>query len=320
MCCCIASSFEIYDVVYKKIDDCVECSCDIISPCLEVICGFFGNLFYCCHEMIGYMLCSFPCNFIICCTNNCCGHNCTDTPEQWSLDDLNKMVINDRPNVKHFSSSFCFLKTFPTKIFKLQNLETLKISYTRISNIPSDIGILLKLTKIDFHDNNIVDIHPNIGNLINLTILDISENRLLLLPESIGNLTNLSVLKITRNNILSLPESIGNLINLTKLDCTFNRLTELPVSISKLQKLKELDFRFNDNFVLFPIHIANINSLEHVFFSGDFSNDTRPISQIIIKSFINGNNKFKKMIKILLLLKILSQKLSKNNLVANSKY
>jgi Leucine-rich repeat (LRR) protein len=139
------------------------------------------------------------------------------------------------------------IKTLPTAICELSNLEELRINGNRIETLPESIGLLKQLRVIDVARTSITSLPDSICELSNLEELRINGNRIAALPESIGLLKQLRIINMRSNCISRLPDSIGELSNLKELICTANRLTTLPSSLLNLQHhLKLLMIAFNN--------------------------------------------------------------------------
>lgn len=112
------------------------------------------------------------------------------------------------------------LKSFPTAILRMKNLQYLDISKNTISELPDSISLL--------HD---------------LQYLACSRTGLKRLPKEIGKLTNLVYLNLNQNDLETLPPQIGNLEKLRILDLWSNNFDSYPATLSGLKTLKVLDLR-----------------------------------------------------------------------------
>ncbi len=110
------------------------------------------------------------------------------------------------------------LRTLPTTIGQIKNLETLILEKNRFKELPTEIGNLTHLKELNIKAVPIKD-----------------------LPDSIGQLKNLEVLNLAYcRGLKTLPESIGDLTNLKKL-VLWSYEGDMPASVSKLTQLEELE-------------------------------------------------------------------------------
>ncbi|MDD3303056.1 MAG: hypothetical protein PHN31_05885, partial [Candidatus Gracilibacteria bacterium] len=137
--------------------------------------------------------------------------------------------------------------SIPTGIWKLTNLEGLRLSYNSLETIPNELGNLTGLKSLTLNDNQLNSLPSSIGNLTNLEGLYISNNMITSLPTEIGNLTYLVNLISSNNNLSSLPSSFGNLVNLSNLRLNDNSLTILPDEMGNLTKLLTLNLMNNES-------------------------------------------------------------------------
>jgi len=122
------------------------------------------------------------------------------------------------------------LKSLPTEIGKLINLQELNLFSSGLIEIPAEIGNLVNLQVLYLAFNNITELPPEIGKLINLNKLEIYRDTLLYsLPYEIGNLINLDTMYLVGNNFKTLPNSIVNL-SPDLLNIAFNKIN--PDSLS----------------------------------------------------------------------------------------
>jgi small GTP-binding protein len=126
------------------------------------------------------------------------------------------------------------LRTLPSEIGKLSNIEELYINLNMLTSIPPEIGKLANLKKLYVNSNRLKSIPPEIGNLISLEEFFISNNELNFIPQEIGNLTELKTLDLHDNRITILPSEIKNLKKLKRLDLQRNRLSKIPEEVFDL--------------------------------------------------------------------------------------
>ena len=155
------------------------------------------------------------------------------------------------------------LKTLPSEIGKLVQLQEIHLSINELTTLPSEIGDLTKLKKIYLFDNKLRVLPAEIGNLTQLHILRLDHNKLINLPTEIGNLTQLEDLNLQNNNLEILPSDIGNLTQLKKLDLSSNKLRPLTSEIFNLTQLQELSLAYNELTTL-PSEISNLTQLKEL--------------------------------------------------------
>ncbi|KAM5554377.1 hypothetical protein ABKV19_022651 [Rosa sericea] len=167
----------------------------------------------------------------------------------------------------------------PGRIFKLQNLKVLSVSYnpaltgyfpddysvsspelmslklsaTNFSiNLPSLIERFHSLKELDLSSCNISEgpVPFSLGNLRDLIYLDLSYNKFngQIPTSTLGNLTQLTYLSLSNNYFHgSVPQSLFNLINLQNLYLGYNNLSGVVEfqMLLNLQKLTILDLSYN---------------------------------------------------------------------------
>ncbi|XP_006837751.1 PREDICTED: leucine-rich repeat-containing protein 63 [Chrysochloris asiatica] len=122
----------------------------------------------------------------------------------------------------YLNLSFNDIRTFPSQVFCLKNLQILKLRNNPIKEIPSDIE-----------------------NLKYLQVLIMAFNLLTSLPPGLFNLPYLEELDVSYNGITSIPNEIQNLRSLEKLSVNGNELTSFPSGMLKLNLRKIL---FDNNY------------------------------------------------------------------------
>lgn len=104
------------------------------------------------------------------------------------------------------------LKTIPTCIGLLYNLNTLFLNSNQMENCPSELGLLYNLERLDLSYNNLATIPKELCLLYKLHTLNLERNQLVILPTEIGLLRNLRRLCIQKNTKLkTMPTSLRNL-------------------------------------------------------------------------------------------------------------
>jgi Leucine-rich repeat (LRR) protein len=108
-------------------------------------------------------------------------------PEVADLRNLKQLILGNWGNGKIMPDGNK-LMGFPEKIYQLQQLEELSLSYNQICILPESISQLNNLKSFKINSNKLDFLPESIGNLTKLTSLDISSNKIKSLPELICQL------------------------------------------------------------------------------------------------------------------------------------
>ncbi|KAM7442987.1 Leucine rich repeat-containing protein 63 [Porites harrisoni] len=105
----------------------------------------------------------------------------------------------------HLNLSFNDLWIFPSEIFQLVNLVSLKLRNNPIKEIPHDIKKLRRLIVFDISFNLLTSLPKSLFQLKHLEILDLAYNRLSFIPSNIGKLSCLRELNLEGNQLGAMP-------------------------------------------------------------------------------------------------------------------
>ncbi|KAL1538212.1 putative disease resistance protein RGA1 [Salvia divinorum] len=134
--------------------------------------------------------------------------------------------------------SWCKLTEIPREIGNLVHLSRLDLSGNRIKELPESMYSLVELRSLSLENCSLKELQKEIGNLVQLRELDLSRNgEIKELPESICSLVELQILKIEGTDINCLPEALGELSNLRRLKL---RQFKVGSQYNKLGFLKKL--------------------------------------------------------------------------------
>ena len=164
--------------------------------------------------------------------------------------------------------------TRPPEIGNLKNLETLRLSSTRLSGeIPPELGNLTRLKVLELRKNNFTGLIPSeLGNLANLELLDLYVNKLSgPVPPELGGLGQLSHLELGCNELHGeLPPDLGRLAALEYLGIRGNQLAgEIPPELGRLSNLQRLDIRGNRLTGNIPPQLGNLTNLVELNLAGN---------------------------------------------------
>ncbi|OYQ65458.1 hypothetical protein B9G53_07200 [Pseudanabaena sp. SR411] len=164
-------------------------------------------------------------------------------------------------NLQSLDLSSNSLKTFPNSVTRLTNLQSLNLSGNRLKTFPNSVTRLTNLQSLDLRSNRLSAIPESIASLNNLQSLDLSDNILRAFPHSVTRLTNLQSLNLSANSLIAIPNSISSLTNLQSLILIYNRLSAIPDLIASLINLQFLSLKFN-NLSTIPDSITSLINLQ----------------------------------------------------------
>jgi len=114
----------------------------------------------------------------------------------------------------------------------------------KIKTLPTDMGKLTNLETLILSDNVIEFLPESFGQCKQLAYLDLKGNLLANLPASFGDLTHLKSLDLKANELINLPASFSNLATMEDLNLSFNFKIQSDAAaalIGKLGNLKTLN-------------------------------------------------------------------------------
>ena len=137
-------------------------------------------------------------------------------------------------------------RRLPPAVFRLRNLEVLKVDRNRLAAIPHEIGQLsrLRVFSCDGQRPRGLRFLPAAAMrcLGRLQVLSIADNRVETLEPWVGALTQLRLLRANRNRLRHLPASMADLSQLSVVDIRHNRQLRLDSALSSLiSRLQRFD-------------------------------------------------------------------------------
>ena len=132
------------------------------------------------------------------------------------------------------------LKTLPSEIGAVADLNTLTLRDNHLTSLPPEIGKLAHLKHLTLEGNQLTSLPPEIGGVADLHTLDLKDNHLTSLPPEIAALVDLRILQLRNNRLASLPPEIGKLTTLVFLILADNQLSSLPPELGRLEILGNL--------------------------------------------------------------------------------
>lgn len=128
----------------------------------------------------------------------------------------------------------------PTQLWKLTELESLKLNLRHMRSLPANIGTLTKLQKLSVAGTHFANLPLEITELPGLVDLSLSGEKMTRLDLPVVMLPNLKTLSIYSTGIVELPELIGQLASLDTLLGFNNPLVTLPAEIGQLTSLDRI--------------------------------------------------------------------------------
>lgn len=125
------------------------------------------------------------------------------------------------------------------RLLAVTNLESLKLTGSKVTMIPQGISKLDKLQWLDLSNNQITVVPAEIGDMKSLEQLILNGNPIRSIPPEIGKLSGLQGLYLANTRLASLPTEVANLTQLKALDLSGNRsgVLEKPVIKQWVNKL-----------------------------------------------------------------------------------
>ncbi len=121
-------------------------------------------------------------------------------------------------------------KTYYSLEEALQNPEyvyKLNLSNQKLKSIPSEIFFLTNLQWLDLSENKIQVVPAEIGNLKRLQYLNFFDNKIKLLPAEMQELGHLHTLYAAENHLTEIPAWVGGMGKLRTFNFSYNRITRV---------------------------------------------------------------------------------------------
>lgn len=194
------------------------------------------------------------------------------------------------------------LTRLPEAMGHLEQLESLDVSYNRLSTLPASLR-WLPLKCLLLRQNHFVAIPDVVERLTNLQTLDLFGNplvhptfplrlnRLVVLdlgacglsevPASVFSLSSLKSLGLCANQISALPDDLRHLSRLTFLDVSINRIQSLPAALVSLTQLQAL-YLHNNPLLALPEFVGSMPRLQELYVSPGDDEDGPPTHNLVL--------------------------------------
>ena len=153
------------------------------------------------------------------------------------------------------------LRSLPTSLGNLSNLEILDFAGTSVREFPSSIGNCAILKNITANACQIRSIPSQIGKLTELRDINLGYNKIKEIPKEMGKLTKLIGLYIGNNQLSEIPDEFRNLTNLEICGFPLNNLREFPSAILNAKNLRTLTL-YDNEFTNIPQELSGLKKLE----------------------------------------------------------
>ena len=144
------------------------------------------------------------------------------------------------------------LRTLPDAIFRIPHIETLDLSYNKLTSF--SLSHMKNLVSLNLAYNKLTSFSFN--HMEKLVSLDLSYNKLT--SFSLNHMENLALLNLKWNKLTSF--SSKQVENLASLDLSGNALTSF--SLSHMKNLKSLNLKWNQLTSFFLSHMPKLDSLD----------------------------------------------------------
>jgi len=136
-----------------------------------------------------------------------------------------KSAMENPLAVKELKLKKMHLHAFPSdQLSQMVNLKSLTLKQCEIKSLPSDLSFLSELEYLNLSANQIAEIPSSISVLVNLKFLDLSSNEIKQLPSSIYSLMKMEVLVLYANSLEDLSPRLAEMKKLNLLDVRGNQL------------------------------------------------------------------------------------------------
>ncbi len=127
------------------------------------------------------------------------------------------------------------------KLYKLKDLQVLKLSGNEVTEFPKNIGEMANLVYFASYNNQFTAFPPDFKKMQNLYHLELSNTKIDSLPAEIAYLQKLKTIKFTdTDDTLKLPVTLKYLKNLQDFQVENCIMDSFPKQIFKIQSLKFL--------------------------------------------------------------------------------
>jgi Leucine-rich repeat (LRR) protein len=150
-----------------------------------------------------------------------------------TIGQLINLIYLDAGGNPFASATTVSLEQLPPEIGELEKLESLHLSFNKLSKLPTEIGQLRELRWLYLRANLLEELPLTVGQLQYLYLLDLRSNKLTKLPDEITQLQNLSSLDLSANQLSDLPENIVKMKSLKQLWLTGN-----PIPVEEIEALR----------------------------------------------------------------------------------
>lgn len=160
-------------------------------------------------------------------------NNFVETDQFFETEPIEEGTYDSDANEVNYNNSN--YPVFPTEVFYLKGLKTLRLSNNSIDSLPAEIGQLTDLEALYLENNNLTGSLPaEIGKMKELKKLDVSGNSMTGIPAEVGQLQKLEILDLSNNQLDTMPNEMYGLVNLRTLDLSGNNYSrELQKRIKK---------------------------------------------------------------------------------------
>ncbi len=183
------------------------------------------------------------------------------------------------------------------KIFKLNDLQALKLSGNEIKTYPQNFSELSNLLYFASYNNEFTGFLPNLKAFVNLNYIEFFGAKIDSIPAEIAYLNRLKTLKISStNDTLFLPETLHYLKFLKELTIENCILDSLPYEVFNVENLQFLNLT-NTQIQALPSNLKKMQKLEVLILDANKLNDL-PYQIYCIKKlrFLSVKNNFLKKI------------------------
>lgn len=121
-------------------------------------------------------------------------------------------------------------------MYHMRYITEINMAFNKLKTLPSDIGVLANLQKLNLAENMIGKLPDSVSKLKKLRVLNLTGNSFATLPHEFCYMTGIEELNLSNNLFADFPHAVTLLKNLKKLNLSRNTMLSLAIQPPFLKK------------------------------------------------------------------------------------